>query len=89
MSECVHCWDDGTPVYPHDEHETREAYMTRMETDLIREALALARVWDAESAQDGTREPSALRCQGNPRIALERITDGLQRVTAVSFGTVD
>lgn len=38
---CVHCFDDGTPVYPHDEHETLAAYRARQEAALIREALAI------------------------------------------------
>lgn len=44
--ECVHCFDDGAPVYPHDEHETRAAYVARQEADLIREALAIAKERD-------------------------------------------
>ena len=43
---CVHCFDDGTPVYPHDEHETLPAYVARQEADLIREALALTKERD-------------------------------------------
>jgi len=41
VRDCVHCFDDGTPVYPHDEHETRAAYIARQEAALIREALDL------------------------------------------------
>jgi len=41
MTDCVHCFDDGTPVYPHDEHETLPAYRARQEAALISEALAL------------------------------------------------
>lgn len=44
--DCVHCFDDGTPVYPHDEHETLAAYRARQEADLIREALAIAKERD-------------------------------------------
>ena len=46
VGDCVHCFEDGTPVYPHDAHETLDAYVARQEADLIREALAIAKERD-------------------------------------------